>query len=146
MFQTTASYPNRILDKERLEAATGIREGGDEVTQFLTPRGAVFAVGFARVVYGDHGPYLEFERRHILLPLVRRFPGPVPAKAFYDWLQPANGEPVKVYDQKRDVKYLKNPPAGGFRGDRKEGYADYRVGLLYVAPGDLRFRGLGPGA
>lgn len=29
-----------------------------------------------------------------------------------------DGSGIKVYDQRRDVKNLKNPPPGGFKGNR----------------------------
>lgn len=137
-FQTTALYPNRLRDKRRVEQRCGLAEHGDAKTVFLTPRGALFAVGYVRVVYGDHGPYVEFlpeQVRHVLLP---KFSRPVPAGAYYEWLLPADGSNMKVYRQLRDVRHLRNPPAGGYRGDREDGYADYRPGVMYVSPWELR--------
>lgn len=134
--QTTAIYPNRIQDKEQLEKTTGLSEFGNETTTFLTKAGALFAVGYVRIVYGDHGPYIEFEAKHIKAQLKRKFNRPLPSHCFYEWLETTDSS-VKVYDQKRNVKHLKNPPQGGFVGNREEGYADYRSGYLYVAPNDL---------
>lgn len=135
---STAIYPNRVRDKERVEQALGLPEQGDETTLFTTPTGTLFAVGYLRVVYGDHGPYIEFAHEQIRCELKRRFNRPPPPDAYYDWLEPADGSKVKVYDQKRDVRNLKNPPPCGFRGNRKEGYADYRPGRIYVNPFELR--------
>ena len=136
-FRSTAIYPNRIADKEKVEAA-GLKEKGDETTVFHTPKGTHFATGYVRVVYGDHGPYIEFDRKHIKCLLIRKFARDCPPKAYYEWLMPSGEPDVKVYDQKRDVKHLKNPPYGGFIGFRKEGYADYKPGLIYVSPKELK--------
>lgn len=137
-FQTTAIYPNRLRDKRRVEHKHGLPEHGNVHTVFHTPRGTEFARGYVRVVYGDHGPYVEFlpdQVGHALLP---KFSRPAPAEAYYEWLLPADGSNMKVYRQLRDVRNLRNPPAGGFRGDRAEGYADYRPGRLYVSPWELQ--------
>ena len=135
---TTAIYPNRQRDKARVEAIRGLKEKGNETVRLLTPRGNHFSTGYTRIVYGDHGPYIEFERRHIVSPLKQKFPGKsLPSHCYYEWLTPEDGSPVKVYDQKRDVKHLPNPPAGGHRGNRAEGYADYKPGMLYVSPFEL---------
>lgn len=135
--ETTATYPNRVRDRLAVEARLGLTEKGNETTQFKTVNGTLFAVGYVRVVFGDHGPYLEFERRHIRVVLKQKFGKPLPADAYYEWLEPVDGSGVKVYDQRRDVKNLPNPPAGGFRGNRVEGYADYRPGFIYVSPWEL---------
>lgn len=134
---TTAIYPNRIRDKTRLEHELGLLEFGDPETVFLTPAGTCFAVGYVRICYGDHGPYVEFNREQIRAPLKRKFNRPPPPEAYYDWLEPVDGSGVKVYDQKRDVKHIRNAPAGGYAGNRAEGYADYKPGMIYVSPYEL---------
>lgn len=136
---TTAIYPNRVKDKNLVETMRGIREAGDESTVFLTPRDNPFAKGYCRVVYGDHGPYVEFDRRHITMAIAPRFPrrGPLPPHCYYEWMDPSDGSRMIVYFQTRDVKNLPNPPAGGFRGFRKEGYADYIPGKIYVSAFEL---------
>lgn len=141
--QTTALYPNRQKEKAELEKATGLDEFGNETQEFFTPCGTLFAVGYSRIVYGDHGPYVEFRKDQIRCSLSSKFKNPCPPTAFYEWLCPTDGSGIKVYDQKRDVKNLKNPPPGGFKGNRAEGYADYRVGFIYVDPYALSLR---PGA
>ena len=57
---TTAIYPNRIADKEKLECKYMIGEFGNSTTKFYTSTGCLFATGYNRIVYGDHGPYVEF--------------------------------------------------------------------------------------
>jgi len=134
---STAIYPNRLRDKSRVEAAKNLAEFGDAITEFHTKTGAIFAVGYVRVVYGDHGPYVEFKREQICAELKRKFIRVVPADAYYEWLEPVDGSGVKVYDQRRDVRHIKNAPKGGFAGNRAEGYADYRPGMIYVSPFEL---------
>jgi hypothetical protein len=131
---TTAIYPNRVIDKEKLELDLGLDEFGDNTTYFYTKNGTLFAVGYIRIVYGDHGPYVEFNVINIRSELRRKSYKPFDPASFYDWLVPVNDSSLKVYDQKRDVRYLKNPPEGGFKGNREEGYADYKVGMFYVNP------------
>ena len=135
---TTAIYANRMKDKQQLENSLKLREDGDSTTEFWTPLGTLFAVGYRRVVYGDHGPYLEFDREHIVCDLRKKFSTPLPDTAYYEWLKPADGSLVKVYDQKRDVKNIPFAPKGGHREYRKEGYADYVPGKIYVNPYELK--------
>ena len=137
-FTTTAIYPNRLADKKLLESQMGLQERGDETTAFWTNKGTLFATGYERIVYGDHGPYIEFRKDQVVCPLRPKFKSPLPPDAYYEWLLPLDGSAAKVYDQKRDVRGIKSAPKGGFAARRKEGYADYRVGKIYVAPFDLR--------
>ena len=131
---TTALYPNRIADRTRVEATLRLVERGNASTTFYTPKNSLFATGYVRVVYGDHGPYVEFTRAQVKIGLKSKFPNPLPGHCYYEWLEPVDGSRLKVYDQKREVRNLKNPPKGGHAGNRAEGYADYRVGLIYVDP------------
>ena len=94
-------------------------------------------MGYVRVVYGDHGPYIEFKRSMVQMKLIKKFDREVSPDAYYEWLLPSDGSDMKIYDQRRDVKNLKNPPKGGFRGNRSEGYADYKVGMIYVNPFEI---------
>jgi hypothetical protein len=135
---TTAIYPNRVMDKAEVETFYGLPEFGNATRKFYTKNGTLFAIGYIRVVYGDHGPYVEFERKHIKAVLMPKFAGEdIDPARYYEWLYPTCDPTMKVYDQKRDVKKMKNPPEGGFRGNRAEGYADYEVGMIYVSPYDF---------
>ena len=142
--ETTAKYPNRIADKEEVESKLGFNEFGDSTTKFYI-NGNLFAEGYQRIVYGDHGPYVEFSEKNIYCKLRSRYSWKVPelpdektARFFYFWLCPTFDLNVKVYLQIKPVTFLKNAPA---REDgkpssfnRTEGYADYRRGFYYVSP------------
>ena len=71
----------------------------------------MIAKGYNRVVYGDHGPYVVQKT----------------ARAFYDERYTTNPY-VKLYEQKKSVKGVRNPPPGLYskNNNRPEGYADYQ--------------------
>lgn len=159
--ETTAIYPNRIEDKERLESKLKISEFSERKRGFVY-QGCLIARGYNRVVYGDHGPYVEFKAEHIVTPLVDRFgrsniimPEEKDAKFYYFWLNPLWPNPdvdpsdliagtdtlildLKVYWQIKPVTNLPNAPrrADGKKSNfnRAEGYADYKRGLYYIDP------------
>jgi hypothetical protein len=134
-FFSTAVYPNRVWDKQELESLCDLVESGSPRYSFKTKEGLVIAEGYLRIVYGDHGPYIEHTQDQIVwdnLICERRGLG------FYNKWYTKTGR-VMVYEQTRTVENLPNPPAGkrSFNGNRKEGYADYRVGRVYVSPYDI---------
>jgi len=141
MFQTTAIYPNRLIDKRDLEwRFKALQEEGNTNTEFfvkdvLEP----ICRGYNRVVYGDHGPYIEMEKENILFPLKGKFNDELPeklpleseAKFYYYWCYPRIIKrvppvkignftkkevlfdaplPVKVYWQIKPVTDLPNAP------------------------------------
>ncbi len=66
VFQTTAIYENRLQDKEELESKLDLSEEGDFSTEFYSPSsGTLLFKGYERIVYGDHGPYIEFKLNNI---------------------------------------------------------------------------------
>lgn len=82
--------------------------------------GTLFATGFNRVVHGGRGDYVEFESSQILLPLISRFGNDISKDdldIYYWWLFPKGHPEVKVYLQRKTVKYT-----------------DYKIGKLYVSP------------
>ena len=88
-------------------------------------------------MYGDHGPYVEFNKAQLNwtnLPVVIQ----KSSKAWYDEFYTTN-KSVKVYEQKRDVSMLPNPPKGAYSScnNRKGGYADYKIGMYYISPDDV---------
>jgi hypothetical protein len=136
MLKTTVDSANRKRDKERIESTLGLPEFGNEIQKFFTLHGIHIATGYRRIVYGDHGPYIEFERHHVLFDkfiLKRKF-----WFAWYDEWRALDG--TMLYDQKRTVENLPNPPKGKYsvKNARSEGYADYVVGMLYVDPEKIK--------
>ena len=66
-WMTTADCANRERDKKRVEGCLNLPEVGDLYTAFLDSAGFQVALGYDRVVYGDHGPYLELSHHQVLL-------------------------------------------------------------------------------
>lgn len=86
--------------------------------------GTLFAKEFNRVVHGGRGDYVEFENNQILLPLIPKFGNDIihdNLDIYYWWLFPENHPEVKVYLQKKTVKY-----------------ADYEIGKYYISPDLLK--------
>jgi len=150
---TTAIYPNRVDDKLQVENKIGIPEFGNDSIDLYVPGGPLFSKGYVRVVYGDHGPYIEFEEKHILIPMKSKFNNfvdtenlpPLDYKWYYFWLCPRAYPDIKVYLQIKPVTSIPNAPkrADGKPScfNRAEGYADYRRGCFYVDPFQLEYRG-----
>jgi hypothetical protein len=146
---TTAIYPNRIEDKNNLESHfSKLSEEGNESLEFYYRNShlglILIAKGYNRVVYGDHGPYVEFEPRHILVPLISKFGNnvdfnniPDNPKYYYYWMQYMY-YPIKFYFQLKTVKKCPNAPyrkdGKPYKFNRIEGYADYKIGKIYVDP------------
>lgn len=157
MFKTTAIYPNRIIDKKELELKLGLPEEGSSNFIFYF-NSNIIAIGYERLVYGDHGPYLEFTKNQIKCNLLSKFNNdfdinklpPLNYKYYYFWLCPENldenlrlyPDDLKIYLQIKNVHDLSNAPkrTDGKKSvyNRKEGYADYRRGYLYINPYDLK--------
>lgn len=132
---STAFLPNRESDKRRVEETLGLSEFGDNSTQFYAARSGLVpvGVGYDRIVYGDHGPYVELSTHHICW---QTFPNFVekPACSFFDECWTADGHTM-LYAQKRPVTNKPNPPAGDWavQNNRREGYANYLIGKFYLA-------------
>ena len=135
---TTAKYPNRLKDKKKVETLYSLDEFGSSGREFFTVSNTLVARGYCRVVYGDHGPYVEFDLGHFTCELIPKFSNKCPSDAFYEWMTVGDSSDIKIYRQLRDVKNLPNPPSPGFRGNRDEGYADYLPGKYYISPYEFR--------
>lgn len=132
---STAIRPNRARDKRRVEATLGLPEFGNSCTEFYAARSnnLLIARGYDRVVYGDHGPYVEFSVNHVIS---EAFPNIMvkPPSSYYDECFTADGETM-LYAQKRTVKKKPNPPKGRWSvaNNCREGYANYLVGKFYMS-------------
>ena len=132
---TTAIYENRIKDKKEIYSQFWpfIAEFGDPKVIFKTINDYIICEGYNRIVFGDHGPYIEFLKENIYFDnwICKR-----KGTGYYDKYYPIDKTNILLYAQRKDVKNLPNPPKGkrSFQGNRKEGYADYVVGRYYISP------------
>mmetsp|Transcript_118252 Transcript_118252/g.339256 ORF Transcript_118252/g.339256 Transcript_118252/m.339256 type:complete len:649 (-) Transcript_118252:55-2001(-) len=132
---TAQHLPNRERDKQRVERTLGLPEFGDSSTEFYAAGSGFLpvALGYERIVYGDHGPYVEFAAHQICW---STFPNIIerPAGCFFDEMWTADGMTM-LYAQKRHVTNKPNPPSGPWSAsnNRPEGYANYVVGRYYIA-------------
>jgi hypothetical protein len=138
---STAIYPNRQADKQLVEELLGLPEFPGNRCWTFSYRGSVVAQGYRRIVYGDHGPYIEFNPEHITCTLINRFGGMQKMGCYYIWKHPQGHPGLKVYLQLKSVAKLRNAPTR-FDGkpskfNRSEGYADYVPGLLYISAWDI---------
>lgn len=133
MFQTTAIYENRIRDKRELESFITLPENGSDKIDFYTRNDLLLCKGYERIVYGDHGPYLEFSVYNVI---IENWFAKRTGIGYFDKYYPRDNTGVLMYSQRRTVANLPNPPKGkrSFRGNRKEGYADYKIGMYYISP------------
>ena len=93
---------------------------------FTTQSGLPIATGFSRLVIGDRGPYLEFDKEHLVasnlfMPDGQRWriQSCAAGRAYYLEYRTVR-DYVKIYYQRRTVTY-----------------ADYRVHKFYISPDDL---------
>ena len=133
---STVDSWNRRRDRDRIERRWGLPEFPERGVQYtFWAEGQVVAQGYNRVVYGDHGPYLEFLEGMIQLDPVRRG---IPARKgrWFDSYY-SKYRSVMVYGQTATVG--PSPPKGKWSVDHKrpEGYADYRIGRYYISPESL---------
>ena len=90
--------------------------------------------GYRRIVYGDHGPYIEFERDKISwdsFPVLSK-----KSKFLYYDERFTKDRKYMLYVQKRSVRNVPNlhktPGKTRIRNTRAEGYADYIPGMCYL--------------
>ena len=153
---------NRRRDLRCVRRHLGIGPDGDPDVEVRCARGdRVIAIGYRRVLLGDHGPYLELEREDVRWENLRLMPGG--AARFYDEYRAivdgesyddiahsslgtgGGGRGAKLYDQIKTVEGQGNPPrdsAWAVANNRphEEGYAAYVVGKIYVGAYDVAVR------
>lgn len=132
---STADTWNRKRDKARVEGELGVCEWGDHTTRFADPKdpSVVVGRGYQRVLYGDHGPYIEFHATQVNWQAFKTVKRKCDM-AYYDEHYTPSGA-VKAYEQRKTVRRKPNPPPGRWsaRNNRPEGYADYQPGCVYMA-------------
>ncbi len=100
---------------------------GDPTVPLSTRTGFLVATGYLRIVVGDRGPYVEFDRSQIAPNAIAvpedaawRRKKPYADRVFYVEWRTVDAAAVKIYDQLRRVEY-----------------ADYVPGRMYASPADL---------
>mmetsp|Transcript_145329 Transcript_145329/g.253627 ORF Transcript_145329/g.253627 Transcript_145329/m.253627 type:complete len:318 (+) Transcript_145329:151-1104(+) len=155
---------NRLRDQWRVKRQLQLAEVGDSETVFhelLRPRRGpqmsrqVIAIGYERVVYGDHGPYIEFSKDQIRWSAWPHYFDKRKYRSYFDeyyteashqlWKSkwdnwdpnPSKGV-LMLYAQTRSVNDRPWAPGSGStpHAGRPNGYADYRPGYYYVAAED----------
>jgi hypothetical protein len=137
--RTTAIYPNRRADKRKVEGLLGLAEHGDDTTLIVTRHGTPLSRGYVRVVYGDHGPYLELRPDQLCCHLHRKFDHPASAESYLEWLAVDDASDTRVFEQTREPDKVLDP-AGGYVGHRPKEFADYHAGFIYVRAWDIEVR------
>jgi hypothetical protein len=105
---------DKLLDMMRLEPAVE-----PPVDSLLTTRtGLLVARGYTRIVHGGRGNYYEFSEEQILL---ENFHFEDKRHIYFKEYRSNDSSNVMLYHQLRTVAY-----------------ADYKVGMFYIAPADIR--------
>jgi len=91
---------------------------------FFNHSGKLVARGYTRIVIGKRGPYVEFTREQIqwdsfYVPKEHKYRW-IDARAYYIEHRTLDESNTMLYYQKRTVAY-----------------ADYKIGMAYIAPTDL---------
>jgi hypothetical protein len=124
---------------KELFAEMNLSEEGNQETVFLTNKDNVLCTGYERILFGDHGPYVEFNVYQVNIDnwFAKRT-----GIGYYDKFYPRDESNILMYGQRRTVSNLPNPPKGkrSFRGNRDEGYADYKVGMFYISPWEKQLK------
>mmetsp|Transcript_15704 Transcript_15704/g.37078 ORF Transcript_15704/g.37078 Transcript_15704/m.37078 type:complete len:242 (-) Transcript_15704:74-799(-) len=136
-FRSTVDSWNRQRDRTWVEQNLRLPERGNDTTIFAHEFdiSVIIGVGYRRILYGDHGPYIEFTSAQICwesFPVVRHSK---PLHAYYD-VRFSKDQHVMAYEQRKTVRSKPNPPPGRWsvNNNRHEtGYADYQPGYIYVS-------------
>ena len=135
---TTLGLPNRLRDRAEVAKDLGLIEGASHSDVGIYDHaGVLLCRGVKRLLFGDHGPYLEVERDAVVWSSFK----PGPEKLHYDEHHSV-GASAQLYDQKKTVASQPNPPRGkrSCHNNRSEGYADYRPGYGYISCWSVQVR------
>lgn len=139
---STITNKLRLADSIKQLREVGLKEFPDKPTSLYLKSGELFSTNYNRIVYGNHGPYIEISPSDISIKLTPKFNKNIDINncklnCYYIWLYPLNYIDIKVYYQLKTVWNLKYPPR---RDDGKkpeyeeDGYADYKIGMFYISP------------
>mmetsp|Transcript_45606 Transcript_45606/g.132145 ORF Transcript_45606/g.132145 Transcript_45606/m.132145 type:complete len:396 (+) Transcript_45606:123-1310(+) len=151
---------NRLQDRCRVQEQLNIKELGDSCTVFYERsqkankgRKQILAVGYERVLYGDDGPYIEFNHNQVRWEGWPHFHSKKGYKnSYYDeyytdashalwrkrwqqWEPNATSGLAMLYAQTQPVNDRPWAPSAIWRphARREQGYADYRPGFYYLS-------------
>lgn len=107
-----------------------IISGSDTV--LYTKTGTVVCNGYTRIVVGDYGAFIEFDKEQANFNKYIIAPGQeyrvndlkYSKNVKYIWMTIADGSNIKIYKQKKKVAY-----------------ADYRGGMFYISPHECIMQG-----
>lgn len=148
---STVDSANRTRDAERTAARFDLKhpETGDATAMLLVGSLHV-ATGYLRILYGDHGPYFELSHEQVHWAPFTEHVLKGPRRHYHEHYAEASRTTttdgasdtttiVKLYDQFNTVADEPNPPPGPWsvNNNRPEGYAPYRVGVLYLAADEV---------
>lgn len=110
------------------EIPSFFKEDGDSISLYDL-EGNLICNGYERIVIGDYGAFIEFSEKQAARENFMIAPGQeyrVQEERFamhikYVWLTTKQGRRIKIYHQKKTVPY-----------------ADYRVGMYYVSPFEVK--------
>lgn len=145
---TVLGLANRVRDRDEVFARFApLREEGQRGVVFWHASGALLAVGYLRLLFGDHGPYIELHDGNVHWDVFR---GPHvlkgPHRHYHEHrLTPTAAQPLlgedgaKLYNQFRGVSAEPSPPPGlrSQNNMRPDGYAGYLGGRLYLSVDDV---------
>mmetsp|Transcript_104172 Transcript_104172/g.127277 ORF Transcript_104172/g.127277 Transcript_104172/m.127277 type:complete len:505 (+) Transcript_104172:3-1517(+) len=99
----------------------------------------LIGMNYNRILYGDHGPYIEFNKEHINWNSFKHnIKNKGDSVAYYNEYYTSDKN-VKLYEQLKTVRDQPNPPKGKYsvNNNRSNGYADYIVGKYYISPDNI---------
>ena len=132
-FTTTSESQHRRRDVDEVVCTTGLPQQGRDRIVVLSScsKKRVIATGYRRIVYGDHGPYVDFDSNQFAFenfPFTKQKTN----KVFYDERYTANRR-VNVYEQRKSVRGAQPPLVRySVRNNRPEGYADHQPNMYYI--------------
>ena len=113
----------------------GIPFEGDDHTIFANPNidGDLLCTGYTRILFGDHGPYVEMDPEQVNWSSFHIHRNSHPKRHYDAWYTTVGT--IKLYVQLRTVANKLNPPRGFWSAyhDRPGGYADYKIGKVYMS-------------
>lgn len=127
---------NKKLSKEVREKylnnlPDGLNIKGNKDNKLYTLTGTLIANGYNRIVIGDYGAFIEFDKEQTIKENIKVKEGQeyrindsnYNKNVKYYWLTAKDNSNIKIYYQKRTVSY-----------------ADYKPGMFYISPYEIKLK------